>query len=111
MVIIRGHHLAIRVQDMELPPLQIVMMTANWIGEFKNVFPTVDLTRIVLLKIDAQMKNVFHSTQTVEHTRIAILMRNAMMKNVVFKLVRTQLQHVRVRLFTRNPNTPKIRLF
>ena len=87
MVTIRGHHLAICVQEMELLPLAIVMVTANWIGELRNVFPTVDLTRIVILKKDAQMKNVFHSTQTVEHTRIAILMRNAMIKNVVFKLV------------------------
>ena len=54
MVIIRGHHLAIRVLS------YLVMATANWIGELKNVFPTVILTRIVILKIDAQMKNVFH---------------------------------------------------
>ena len=61
MVIIRGHHLAICVQEMELLPLAIVMVTANGIGELVNVFPTGN----------AQMKNVF-----VEQTRIAILMRN-----------------------------------
>ena len=95
MVTIRGQHLAIGVREMEFLPLEIVMGTANGIGEIVNVFPTGN----------AEMKNVLHCTQTVEQTRIAILMRNAMLKNV---FQRTKLQrHVQVKLFTRNPVTQK----
>ena len=63
------------------PP--IVMVTANGIQNLKNVFQTVESTKIAILMRNAEMKNVFHLTQTVEQTRmIAILMRNANMENV-----------------------------
>ena len=91
MVIITGHNLAIRVQEM----LAIVMVTANGIGELVNVFPTGN----------AERKNVIHCTQTVEQTRIAKKMRNAMLKNV-FQRTKSQ-RHVQVKLFTRNPVTQK----
>ena len=95
MVIIRGQHLAIGVQEMEFLPLAIVMVSANGIGESTYVFPTGN----------AERKNVIHCTQTVEQTRIAKKMRNAMLKYV---FQRTKLQrHVQVKLFTRNPVTQK----
>jgi hypothetical protein len=59
------------------------MVTANGIQNLKNVFQTVESTKIAILMRNAEMKNVFHLTQTVEQTRmIAILMRNANMENV-----------------------------
>ena len=89
MVTIRGHHLAIGVREMEFLPLEIVMVTANGIGEIVNVFPTGN----------AEMKNVLHCTQTVEQISIANLMRNAMLKHM---FQRTKLQHhVKVKLFTK----------
>ena len=98
MVIIRGQHLAIGVQEMEFLPLAIVMVSANGIGESTYVFPTGN----------AEMKNVLHCTQTVEQISIANLMRNAMLKNV---FQRTKLQHhVKVKLFTRHPPKNKIAL-
>ena len=95
MVIIRGQHLAIGVQEMEFLPLAIVMGTANGIGELTNVYPIGN----------AEMKNVFHCTQTVEQTSIAKKMRNALLKNV-FQRAKLQ-RHVQVKLFTRNPGTQK----
>ena len=60
----------------------IVMVTANGIINLKNVFQTVESTKIAILMRNAEMKNVFYLTQTVEKTRIATLKRNAKMKNV-----------------------------
>ena len=71
------------VRVIQEPP--IVMVTANGIPKLKNVFQTVELTKIAILKRNAEMKNVFHLTQTVEQTWIAILKRNAKMKNVRVK--------------------------
>ena len=62
--------------------LPIVMVTANGIQNLKNVFQTVESTKIAILMRNAEMKNVFYLTQTVEKTRIATLKRNAKMKNV-----------------------------
>ena len=63
--------------------MTIVMVTANGIQNLKNVFQTVESTKIAILMRNAEMKNVSHLTQTVGQTRIANLMeRNAKMKNV-----------------------------
>ena len=62
MVIIRGHNLAIRVQEI----LVIATVTANGIQNLKNVSQTVESTRIANLKRNAKMKNVFYLIQTVD---------------------------------------------
>ena len=69
------------VRVIQEPP--IVMVTANGIQNLKLVFQTVESTKIAILMRNAEMKNVFHLTQTVEQTRIAnLIQRNAKMKNV-----------------------------
>ena len=62
----------------------IVMVTANGIINLKNVFQTVESTKIAILMRNAAMKNVFQFIQTVEHIRIAnLILKNAKMKNVL----------------------------
>jgi hypothetical protein len=46
------------------------MVTANGIQNLKDVFQTVESTQIAILMRNAEMKNVFHLTQTVEKTGI-----------------------------------------
>ena len=78
------------VRVVKEPP--IVIVTANGIQNLKNVFQTVESTKIAILKRNAEIKNVFHLTQTVEQTRIAnLIKRNAKMKNVFHG---THIQHV-----------------
>ena len=56
------------VRVIQEPP--IVMVTANGIQNLKDVFQTVESTQIAILMRNAEMKNVFHLTQTVEKTGI-----------------------------------------
>ena len=80
--------------------MTIVMVTANGMQNLKNVFQTVETTKIAILKRNAEMENVFHLTQTVEQTRIATLKRNAKMKHV-FDLIQT-VEQTRIVILTRN---------